>query len=342
MAADEAVAQRARRTGLALIDPQLGLSGLHTVMSTLASPYAAAALVAAVPVEWGVLLRASKGAVPFFFADLAPESKPQLPSSQPQPQLLRLAAEQTSKISGRHRRDMAQQRAGSSRHRSRRHQRLEQPVEASASAGLSEESVQAAVLDVTASILGAQVAPTQPLMEAGLDSLGKCCSVISSVSVSAERKHADRSVIPGAGAVELRNALGSKFGVELPPTVIFDFPSVAALAGHLATTLAVPSAPALLGMSGDFQPGDLSDDSSASDGEHKPARASRHGGHRRGQTGRTGGAGAISAAAPSAAELEASILGQLASLVESVLGASVGPHQPLMEAGLDSLGEGIH
>ena len=148
-------------------------------------------------------------------------------------------------------------------------------------------------------------------------------------------------MITGAGAVELRNALGSKFGMELPPTVIFDFPSVASLAGHLATTLAVTSAPAMLGMAGDYQPGDLSDDGSASDGERMPVRASRRRGHRRGQTGRTGGAGAASAAAPSAAELEASILGQLAALVESVLGASVGPHQPLMEAGLDSLGEGI-
>ena len=48
----------------------------------------------------------------------------------------------------------------------------------------------------------------QPLMEAGLDSLG---------------------------AVELRNALSAKFGLELPATVTLDFPSVAALAAHLAT-----------------------------------------------------------------------------------------------------------
>lgn len=51
----------------------------------------------------------------------------------------------------------------------------------------------------------------QPLMEAGLDSLG---------------------------AVELRNALSAKFGLELPATVTLDFPSVAALAAHLATIAA--------------------------------------------------------------------------------------------------------
>ena len=39
---------------------------------------------------------------------------------------------------------------------------------------MSGEAVQAAVLDVTRSILGAEVAPGQPLMDAGLDSLGEC------------------------------------------------------------------------------------------------------------------------------------------------------------------------
>ncbi len=48
----------------------------------------------------------------------------------------------------------------------------------------------------------------QPLMEAGLDSLG---------------------------AVELHNALGTKFGLELPATITLDFPSIAALAAHLAS-----------------------------------------------------------------------------------------------------------
>lgn len=36
------------------------------------------------------------------------------------------------------------------------------------------------------------------------------------------------------GAVELRNALTSRFGVELPATATFDYPSVAALSGFIA------------------------------------------------------------------------------------------------------------
>jgi len=51
----------------------------------------------------------------------------------------------------------------------------------------------------------------QPLMEAGLDSLG---------------------------AVELRNALTTKFGIELPATVTLDFPTINALAEHMATIAA--------------------------------------------------------------------------------------------------------
>lgn len=51
---------------------------------------------------------------------------------------------------------------------------------------------------------------TQPLMEAGLDSIG---------------------------AVELRSLLSAKFGAELPATLIFDHPTAAALAAYLASSL---------------------------------------------------------------------------------------------------------
>ncbi len=44
------------------------------------------------------------------------------------------------------------------------------------------------------------------------------------------------------GAVELRNAVTAKFGVELPATVTFDYPSATALAGFIASRTAAPAA----------------------------------------------------------------------------------------------------
>ena len=38
-----------------------------------------------------------------------------------------------------------------------------------------------------------------------------------------------------AGAVELRNSVMSKFGIDLPATVTFDYPSIAALAGYVVS-----------------------------------------------------------------------------------------------------------
>ena len=60
-------------------------------------------------------------------------------------------------------------------------------------------------------ILGASIASDAPLMEAGLDSIG---------------------------AVEVRNAMASRFGVELPATVTFDYPTVASMAGFIASKAA--------------------------------------------------------------------------------------------------------
>ena len=60
---------------------------------------------------------------------------------------------------------------------------------------------------VATSVLGTAPALEQPLMEAGLDSLG---------------------------AVELRNGLATLFAVELPATVTFDHPTSAALGIYIA------------------------------------------------------------------------------------------------------------
>lgn len=55
---------------------------------------------------------------------------------------------------------------------------------------------------------------------------------------------------PCAGAVELRNSLGDKFGIELPPSLALDLPTASAIASHIAS-LAAPVA-IMSAASGDF------------------------------------------------------------------------------------------
>lgn len=156
MAADDAIAQRARRTGLGLLQPLSGLQGLYTIMSSLANPSALVPLVSAAPVNWQVLLRASHGGVPSFFADMAPEA------SAPPPAHLAGKPART----GTHKRPQAVRKA---KHGGQRR------ASTTELAAVSEAAVLEAVMDATRGILGSDVAPAQPLMEAGLDSLGECC-----------------------------------------------------------------------------------------------------------------------------------------------------------------------
>ena len=186
MAADEAIAQRAKRTGLGLIDPVAGLSGLYAIMSSLADPYAATALVAAVPVDWQVLLRASKGSVPNFFADMEVPAQQQLEAPAAAAAAPAFGGSRKSGATAAARSRKAHRSArGAARAAGRRQAAADEQQQQPQVAAVSGEAVQAAVLDVTRSILGAEVAPGQPLMDAGLDSLGE--SAVAAAAAAAFR-----------------------------------------------------------------------------------------------------------------------------------------------------------
>lgn len=111
-------------------------------------------------------------------------------------------------------------------------------------------------------VIGAPLDPSVPLMEGGFDSLA---------------------------LVELRNSISTQFGLMLPATLAFDFPTLQALAAHLSATMAT------------------------SEGTN-PSNA--------------GGRPAATAIA-----LE-EILATVGSVIMDVLGVTVAPDQPLMEASM--------
>ena len=74
------------------------------------------------------------------------------------------------------------------------------------------ESISTAVQATITLLLGRTVDPTAPLMAAGVDSLN---------------------------SVELRNALQSRFGLHLPSTLVFDYPTANDIAGFIANQAAV-------------------------------------------------------------------------------------------------------
>jgi len=82
-------------------------------------------------------------------------------------------------------------------------------VSRAAAPTLSRDSIAALVQETVSSILGPDINPQEPLMASGLDSLG---------------------------AVELRNALQAQLppGTELPPTLMFDYPSIDAISSYIA------------------------------------------------------------------------------------------------------------
>jgi acyl carrier protein len=120
------------------------------------------------------------------------------------------------------------------------------PARQPAAAAVSLEAVAEQVAAAVAAVLGGSVAATASLMEAGLDSLG---------------------------SVELRNSLSKQFGIELPATLTFDYPTPAAISAFIVESIAPAMAAA--GAAVPAQEGDMHMASNPLEGGMVTAQASR-------------------------------------------------------------------
>ena len=187
------------KSGLGVLAPDAGVFALAAALSLLPSP---AQLVVS-PFEWAKLMQGATHVFPVF-SEYATHIKPHGP--------LPSTAARTPAVHTRPtgmQRDQLTRASGQAVH-ARQAVMRPQAAEVSRQAVLSER-----VTALVTEIMGKGVDARQPLMEAGLDSLG---------------------------AVELRTRLGQQLEQELPATIVFDYPTVDQLAAYMSSLAIVSTA----------------------------------------------------------------------------------------------------
>jgi len=175
---DAGTAARLARMGMPLITPSQGLAALSSALTT------ACHLLTAVPFAWSVFLGQAANQSNPAYADFLPVSNNQDPTLLAQADLDVVSGSCSSTPD---------------------------------TLTLSRDALLQQIVTAVETVIGHAIGHDEPLMAAGLDSLG---------------------------TVELRNTLESKLGLQLPATLVFDYPTVNALADLLYPKLAVATAAA--------------------------------------------------------------------------------------------------
>ena len=131
------------------------------------------------------------------------------------------------------------------------------------------------------------------------------------------------------GALELRTALCTKFAIELPATAVFDFPTPEALSGLITSRLAALSPALHEGAS--IQTISQAASQSAAARNRSDSAVPRPGRTRQRRVMRMQPAQDAAGQSPGQQAMEAT-QALILRLVQSILGVSVAPQQPLMEA----------
>ena len=146
------------------------------------------------------------------------------------------------------------------------------------------EAIAAAVHSTISGVLGSSVSNSAPLMAAGLDSLGM---------------------------VELRNALQNKLGLQLPSTLVFDYPTADDITAYITSQL--PSAAVSTGVEAPTQSPEATDIMPGTQQQQQDSW-------------------------PTVLMSPHALMPVVQEVVAQVIGQTPTIHAPLMAAGLDSLG----
>ena len=182
--AKDAVLARLKRLGQGFLQPSAGLAAMQAVLHSMATDSPSTAVIAVNPFDWPTYT-AAMTPVPYFFTQLAASAD--------------TSATAAASVDG-HSNAVVAGMAGS--------------VATVRAPALSHEVVSAQVQTALQSILGESVGLEEPLMSAGLDSLG---------------------------SVEFANLLSRRFGMQMPGTLVFDYPTVNAVSAYLHSKLQVLS-----------------------------------------------------------------------------------------------------